>query len=201
MAETAPPARTRPAPAIVTAALLDDLWRPAAEDDEPRAFAVLDAARDAAIRPALETSDCPWCCLYRGEAARTLADAAPYLVELDFRSRYTPWLLAQAWGKSWGVFLNTGADADLAALRQHLRKLVMARLPDGKLVYFRFYDPRVLRVYLPTCTPEELKYFFGPISRFLLEDEDGEAALTFHREGEDLATVRTPFVLAEQFRL
>ncbi len=29
---------------------------------------------------------------------------------------------------------------------------------------FRYYDPRVLRVYLPTCSPAEFARFFGPIS-------------------------------------
>jgi hypothetical protein len=55
----------------------------------------------------------------------------------------------------------------------------MVKLPDGKQVYFRFYDPRVLRVYLPTCTVEEMRTFFGPIKCFLTEGDKPEAALRF----------------------
>jgi hypothetical protein len=28
---------------------------------------------------------------------------------------------------------------------------------------FRYYDPRVLRVYLPSCRPSELETVFGPV--------------------------------------
>lgn len=35
---------------------------------------------------------------------------------------------------------------------------------------FRFYDPRVLRLYLPTCTSTELEQVFGPVGTFFTED-------------------------------
>ena len=51
---------------------------------------------------------------------------------------------------------------------------------DGKPLYFRFYDPRVFRVYLPTCNESELEIIFGPVSRYLVESEDvGEMAEFF----------------------
>ena len=66
-------------------------------------------------------------------------------------------------------------------LRKHFRQFLLAALPDGKQVYFRFYDPRVLRVYLPTCTPEEIYRFFGPVWRFATEAEKPEDMLEFVR--------------------
>jgi len=39
----------------------------------------------------------------------------------------------------------------------------------------------VLRVYLPTCTPEEIAYFYGPVSRFATENEKPETLLEFVR--------------------
>ncbi len=169
-----------------------DLRTPLADGSEPRVYALLDASRDPEIHPAVLATDRPWCCLYRGATARTLADAAPYLVELDPRARFTSWLLAKAWGRSWGVFVRS--PADLAALRNHFRRLLMVRLPDDKVVYFRFYDPRVLRVYLPTCTPDELSFVFGPVESFELEAEEGVSApvLAFHRkEDGTLSTTLT----------
>jgi hypothetical protein len=38
---------------------------------------------------------------------------------------------------------------------------------------FRFYDPRVLRVYLPTCWPGELTRMFGPVESFVMESAEG----------------------------
>jgi hypothetical protein len=73
------------------------------------------------------------------------------------------------------MFLHAAVKLD--RLQAHFRRLVMAQLPDGKMVYFRFYDPRVLRAYLPTCTPKELEAVFGPVERFILEGEDAAAVV------------------------
>ena len=146
---------------------------------ERRSYALLDAARDEEIYPSLLTADCNWACLYRGDAAARMAEVAPYLVELERDALYTRWLLRHGWGKSWGIFLN--AIAGLEVLRAHFRKHIMAQLPDGRSVYFRFYDPRVLRAYLPTCTDVELKAIFGPVDRYAMENEDGNLLLTFEQ--------------------
>jgi hypothetical protein len=150
--------------------VLDELLPPFPDDERMRAYALLDAARDDRIYPAILRADCEWTCLYRGDAAVTMAEVAPYLVQLERASAFTSWVIAEGWGNSWGVFLNT--TVTMEALRNHFRRLVMVQLPDGRSVYFRFYDPRVLRVYLPTCTPEEIAAVFGPVERFVIEDED-----------------------------
>jgi len=157
---------------MISDTLFEELFPPFPEVAESRAFAILDAARDEAIYPAILRADCEWCCLYRGDAATTMAEVAPYLVELNPESRFTPWLFEHAWGNSWGVFLN--APVKMEILQRHFRRFLMVKLPDGRNVYFRFYDPRVLRAYLPTCTPEELLTIFGPIDRFLVENEKAE---------------------------
>lgn len=56
-------------------------------------------------------------------------------------------------------------------LRDHLRKIFIVNDEEGNEYSFRYYDPRVLRTYLPTCTGEEAKEFFGPIQRILVEAE------------------------------
>ena len=44
----------------------------------------------------------------------------------------------------------------------------------GEEVYFRFYDPRVLRVFLPTCSVRQKAELFGEIRSFLLEGPASE---------------------------
>ena len=39
--------------------------------------------------------------------------------------------------------------------------------PDGKELYFRFYDPRIIRTFLESSTESEVAEFFGPIIRFV----------------------------------
>jgi hypothetical protein len=55
----------------------------------------------------------------------------------------------------------------------------MVRDPAGKRLMFRYYDPRVLRVYLPTCTAAELRAIFGLVERFWMEDEQSDRVLEF----------------------
>ena len=159
------------------AVLLDELCPPALDESPTRSFALIDAARDEKIYPAILGADCRWVCLYRGDAAATMAEVAPYLVELDRFSLFTLWLIHKGWGNSWGIFIH--APTSLELLRNHFRKFVMAKLPDGRIVYFRFYDPRVLRAYVPTCTEQESKAFFGPVERYLVEPEEGEKTIVF----------------------
>jgi hypothetical protein len=52
-------------------------------------------------------------------------------------------------------------------------------------MYFRYYDPRVLRAFLPMATPRQRSELFGDLSLFLYEDEN----MVLHRvdpfESED----------------
>jgi hypothetical protein len=44
--------------------------------------------------------------------------------------------------------------------------------PDLESLFFRFYDPRVMRNYLPTCPPAQLAEFFGPVDFYIAEAEE-----------------------------
>lgn len=147
--------------------IFEELWGTPGAGAQLSLYALLDAAREARVPSLLEgvpeTSDS----LYEGEKARELAPYAPYLVELPGDSPLAGDLAAQAFGKSYCVFLTAGASFD--EVRKHFRHFLMVETEDGKEVYFRFYDPRVLRVFLPTCTPEEARRFFGPIRSFWVE--------------------------------
>jgi hypothetical protein len=88
-------------------------------------------------------------------------------------------LVQQAWAKSWGVYVT--CDQPLRDLRTHFRKFLIVKLPDGKKANFRYYDPRVLRLFLPTCTADEVAQFFGPVKQFLIESDDPKLALCFTR--------------------
>jgi len=113
-------------------------------------------------------------CLFAGDLAPELRAASPFLVRLEFDDKTSIRLIEESWGKSWAVFLN--ADLGLRTLRKHLRTLFRVRDPQGRYCLFRYYDPRVLRVYLPECTPGEVEAFTGPVRKWWAEGpltEDG----------------------------
>jgi len=140
-------------------------------------FAVLDGASIPNL-PSILYEHQPECvCLYRGELATDMAEVAPYLVRLDPGATCTEWVIGQGWGKHWGIFAVS--QGNLLTLRSHFRNFLMIYDGAGNPLYFRYYDPRVMRVYLPTCNAKELKVVFGPVACYLLEDEDPNTALRF----------------------
>ena len=135
-------------------------------------FAVLDAARESRVLRILQRSNHEYESLYEGPQGQELAEVAPYLVRLPARSQVLEQLVRGGWGKSWGIFLTS--TLPFKETRRHLRKfLKVLDGSSGQQLYFRFYDPRVLRVFLPTCTAEQRAMFMGPLDCLLLEGEDG----------------------------
>jgi pSer/pThr/pTyr-binding forkhead associated (FHA) protein len=157
-------------------------------------YAILDAARDIKILALLLQYKEEHQSLYEGQDGAKLAQVAPYLVKLKKDSALLDTLVREGWGQSWGVYLTSSSE--FANLRRHLRHFLEVKLPDGKQVYFRFYDPRVLRTYLPTCTPEETNQFFGPIKKYLVEDEKPVKLLQF--VNQDRGPVKSAVPLASE---
>jgi hypothetical protein len=146
-------------------------------------YAILDAARDIRVLALLlHHKQEQIQSLYEGEQGATLAQVAPYLVRLPKESPLLETMVTEGWGKSWGVYLTSAAPFE--QVRHHLRHFLQVKLPDGEQVYFRFYDPRVMRMFLPTCTPEDTTQFFGPILNYLVEDETPEQLLRFVNTGQ-----------------
>ncbi|WP_181233891.1 DUF4123 domain-containing protein [Enhygromyxa salina] len=157
--------------------------------DKGELFAVLDGAREDAVHAFTSTAGLPWAYLEDGVVEATYEVCAPRLIALgSWPSTALEQLLAKGWGKSWGVFVR--ARLNMGALREHLRTLSSVKLPTGRVAQFRFYDPRVLRVYLPSCTYDEVAQVFGPIDEFAMEDEDPAIACRFGRDNGALVVTK-----------
>src|SRR4051794_18563186 len=148
-------------------------------------FAILDGASVPGLVQTLHRCNPERECLYRGELDLDIAEVAPYVVLLEPNTEFTDLVLNQGWGNHWGVFALT--PADLFTMRQHLRRFLTVHDTSGKPLLFRYYDPRVLRVYLPTCNSEEITSFFGPVSKFFMESDDSAVALTFQQNAGALS--------------
>jgi hypothetical protein len=146
-------------------------------DQGTQVFAVLDGASIPDLRMSLHHHQPAHICLYRGELADDIAEVAPYLVQLEKEAEFTTWVLTQGWGEHWGIFVLT--TEPLVEMRQHFRRFLTVYGPEHKPLVFRYYDPRVLRVYLPTCNAEDLTTIFGPVASFVCEAEDPTMALRF----------------------
>jgi hypothetical protein len=122
--------------------------------------------------------------LYRGQSEISLTMVAPYLFPFNPQTDFGKWYMQNGWGNSWGVLAYS--DLDLKALVKHFRHFLMVKREDGEQLYFRFYDPRVLRVFLPTCDERQLNDFFGPVDFLICEDEDPGNGLVFSLHNGEL---------------
>lgn len=179
-----------------TDTLMSALWRDVERDKLLRVFSLQDAAASHRIHPNIVLSLTDNVCLYDGRIPKNLTEAAPHLVRLSASAAYTRWFLEEGWGNHWGLFFQS--QANLMTLRDHFRRLLLVKDEAGRILSFRFYDPRVMRAYLPTCESNELRMVFGPVARFFVETENGSELFLFELEQGKLKTLRVPVNISTQ---
>lgn len=141
-------------------------------------FAIVDGAAAPALFGQLHRHAPEYVCLYR-EVPPDLAETAPYLVRLTQDGRFTQWLFDQGWGKQWGIFARIGDQLGLKQVRHHFRTFLKVECPNGRPGYFRYYDPYVLRDYLPTCNEAETSVIFGPVDAYYVEGTQENIVLRY----------------------
>ncbi|MFS8066015.1 MAG: DUF4123 domain-containing protein [Byssovorax sp.] len=150
-------------------------------------YAILDAARDRRILELCRESVEEVRSLYDGVEGETMAHVAPHLVRLPAGSRLLAALVREGWGRRWGIFLTCALP--FTEVRRHLRRFLMVELEEsGDRMYFRFYDPRTLTTFIPSCSPRQAQEFFGSADSFLLEGE-GTALVRYARPAEPSASL------------
>lgn len=148
--------------------------KPKSSDEENilKTYVVLDAAK---MRDRIEEAkrfNPEHECLYKGEAADTLHSVGPWLFSYPKPSLFADWHLANFGNQHWGILIQSSLD--FKSIYKHLKKFLLVKTEDGKKLYFRFYDPRVLPTFLETADESQIKLFFGSIDKFIIEKEDRE---------------------------
>ncbi|MDE2430958.1 MAG: DUF4123 domain-containing protein [Burkholderiales bacterium] len=146
-------------------------------------YLLIDAARIRDKMPWLRENGQKHDSLYRGLSEEELSEVGPWLFEFPGGDAFASKVFHEGWGESWGVLLET--EADFETCWRHFRKFLIVKTEEGEELYFRFYDPRVLKIFLPTCDEAQLREFFGPVNRFIVEGDSNEDAIAFAlRNGE-----------------
>lgn len=106
-------------------------------------------------------------CLLPGALPPPVQQGAPYLVRLRRDSPFTDALLFAADGPTdWGVLVLAGVR--LIALRNHLRGLLQAHLPDGRTVPLDTLSPDMLRIVLDHADNAQRTTVNGPVGAWVL---------------------------------
>lgn len=136
-------------------------------------YAVLDAARDDRILELLREHVEPHRSLYDGSEGETLEEVAPYLAgPMRDDSELLDKLVLEGWGKRWGIWCTS--DEKFVDVRRHWRRFLMVELEEtGERVYFRFYDPGVMRVFWDACEEGQKAELMGRARDWFVEQTDG----------------------------
>ena len=118
---------------------------------------MIDAAQKVEFAFAAKDHGCHPVSLFLGERAWELVEVAPYLSRVPIGSPFlSEWNAGL--GDHVGVLIDSAAPPQDVFV--HLRVVFVVQDESGQEFFFRYYDPRVLNTYLPTCTPGELREFF-----------------------------------------
>jgi len=131
-------------------------------------YTILDGASVNDLPATLKTFNADFICLYRGELDQEMQLVAPYLVALQQNTDLFHWVFSGI-GHHWGIFIVT--TADFPTLRKHFRSFLMIYDTEKEPIYFRYYDPRVLRDFLPVSNKEQKNALFGPVLDYYVESK------------------------------
>ena len=156
-------------------------------DGERSLYAIIDAGRDPYVIPhMLEAMASNVECLFKGNAKKDLGDQTAWIAEIDRHERLLEWLIEEGWSKRQALFALS--DLPLKRFATHLRKFTKVIDADGIEHFFRFYDPQVLRQYLPVFDQKQHDLFFRGITACFVEDNRDPAMILRYRS-EDGALV------------
>lgn len=154
-------------------------WTALLPGNEDTVYAVLDAAAITGLPAKLQALHASYYCLLRGRPGPDLAAVSPYLVALHHSSGFTRWLFSDRRRLQTGLYCVAGAGTDTRRIRSHFRALLTSERPDGAIVYFRYYDPRVWHEFLPLTDFHQARQIFGCIRQFYAARDGNDTWLQY----------------------
>ena len=157
-----------------------ELWSQLKQPGQPAPYMLIDCAgvEGGAERLPRDIFD-EFECLFTGDLAEELEDVAPYLGCLASLGPETQAVVEDLLARHLGILVTlpppTGNDEppSFAQVHRHFRKFNVVYGPEGKPLFFRYYDPRVIVDVLKVLDEQQLKAFFGPVERLCLVGADG----------------------------
>lgn len=132
-------------------------------------YALVDGLQYEQCHAAPLAGDAGKIALFEGTDDAPLANAGPWLVEVEQSSQTAITALNELEQASPGVSWLISPQP-LQALAQHLRERIDIRMPDGRIALFRYWDPRVMVGLASLMSPLQRQDFFMDIEEWHLLD-------------------------------
>lgn len=157
-----------------------ELWSQLKQPGQPAPYMLIDCAgvEGGAERLPRDIFD-EFECLFTGDLAEELEDVAPYLGRLASLGPEAQAVVEDLLARHLGILvtlpppLGNDESTSFAAVHRHFRKFNVVYGPEGKPLFFRYYDPRVIVDVLKVLDEQQLNSFFGPMERLVVNQSDG----------------------------
>jgi hypothetical protein len=129
-------------------------------------------------------------CLFTGDLAEELEDVAPYLGCLKGWEGEAQAVVEDLLKRQVATLVTLrpvpeGAEPpSFAQVHRHLRKFNVVYAPDGKPLFWRYYDPRVVVDVLKVLDDKQLEAFFGPMEQLCVAAGEAAVALCSRVAGQ-----------------
>lgn len=171
-------------------ASFDEIWTGLQQAGSAPPYLLMDCAgieAGAAALPRDSFSEVE--CLFTGELASELADVAPYLGRIKAFDAEASAVAEDLLNRHVGMLVLPRATQDeqglsFSQLHRHFRKFNVVYDPQGKPLFFRYYDPRVIVDVLAVLEPAQLDAFFGPVDSLVLVDASARTVRCFRQGGK-----------------
>lgn len=158
-------------------ALHDAVMRAASQ--QRQVYLLVDTAHAEGTHLSLERWQIPYVSLFENTPEQSLLDIAPLLVDLartnaDQRAKLLS--LAQELAYAAPCISWFEADASIQRIAEHLRLFHTVDLSEGQAMLMRWYDTRILPVWLACLTEQQSGAFSACIHRWQYVDRSGDIA-------------------------
>ncbi|MCK7502564.1 MAG: DUF4123 domain-containing protein [Comamonadaceae bacterium] len=140
--------------------------------ENAKLFAIIDGAQSVELAFVARLMGHPVYTLFSGDMAEAVAHVLVLTWSL-WANRSPFWKNgSRRLGVPAGILLQTTAELEVL-VRSICGEIFVVTDEEGQEYFFRYYDPRVIRTFLPTCTASELEEFFGVVDRWIVENKGG----------------------------
>lgn len=114
----------------------------------------------------------------------------PYLFQNTDNLEFYKFLQYSEGSNHWCI--HCISNISITQLVKHFKQFLVFEETNGDNYFFRFYDPVVLKEFLLYWNTDQLKQFFGPVTKFICQEDGHDFAIVYELENGKLKISNIP---------
>lgn len=171
-------------------------WLEQAHEQGLQPYLLIDTAQVPDSQRKLERWNLPYISLFEHTPEQSLIEIAPLLIPLvylpvELTRTVCDWAMDLAYGAPWLCWMSSRLAAE--ELAEHLRKFHTVGLNEGDTMIMRWYDTRILPVWMACLSPVQVTQFTAGILALQYVDRFGAVSVLHDAEPVGALPATPPF--------